>query len=229
MSRSFHQPVIDDVKWPTSKSKKWADEWLSAVTTEDKVLAVVIFGSSVRPVSESYDLDLLYLFREKPPNFRPPPIEVDLRAYEIQKVPRLLEAGHDLLTWALRFGRAIFERDSIWTNLKRDWQDKVPFPDSSVARARAAKSFALLKELEQVGDTDAAFEQWVTYLTHVARAELIDARVFPGSRPELVGQLELIKKRELANDLRLALTNRNKIMHQELRHRDADYGRLAKA
>lgn len=52
-----------------------------------------------------------------------------------------------------------------------------------------------------LGDADAAREQALSYLTHSARAELLEAGVYPASRPELPEQLRSIGDYLLAGRL----------------------------
>jgi len=55
-----------------------------------------------------------------------------------------------------------------------------------------------LTDVFQLGDTDAAHEQALSYLAHLARAELLDRGVYPASRPELAEQLRGIGNYRLA-------------------------------
>jgi hypothetical protein len=43
-----------------------------------------------------------------------------------------------------------------------------------------------------LGDTDAAYEQALSYVTHIARAKLLKRRVYPASRPEIPRQLRAV-------------------------------------
>jgi hypothetical protein len=58
-----------------------------------------------------------------------------------------------------------------------------------------------MTNLLQLGDADAVREQAVSYLTHLARAELLNAGVYPASRPELPEQLREIGDDDLAGRL----------------------------
>ena len=58
------------------------------------------------------------------------------------------------------------------------------------------------------GDRDAAAELRASMLTHLARAALSGAAVFPQSRPELPGQLRGIGEQALADQLDEALAQR---------------------
>ena len=67
---------------------------------------------------------------------------------------------------------------------------------------------AAYDEMRALGDLDAAAELNVAMLTHLARAALSDAGVFPRSRPELVDQLRSIDEGPLADRLADALAHR---------------------
>jgi hypothetical protein len=127
-----------------------------------------------------------------------PPLEVDLRAYSTADIEARLQSGHDLLGWAVRFGRALFQRELFWDRLRDSWRLRLPLPSSKVARARAASAYRHLTDVFQLGDTDAAHEQALSYLAHLARAELLDRGVYPASRPELAEQLRGIGNYRLA-------------------------------
>ncbi|HYW47543.1 MAG TPA: hypothetical protein VE959_32035 [Bryobacteraceae bacterium] len=125
-------------------------------------------------------------------------MEVDLRAYSTGSIEDRLKAGHDMLGWALQFGRVLFQRDRFWDSLAEAWRHRLVLPSSKLARARAANAHRHLVTVLQFGDADAAQEQALSYLTQLARAELLDRGVFPASRPELAQQLRDIGNVQLA-------------------------------
>ena len=53
----------------------------------------------------------------------------------------------------------------------------------------------------EIGDVDAALEQAISYLTHLAWADLLERGIFPASRRELPGQLRAIDSQRLADCL----------------------------
>jgi hypothetical protein len=57
------------------------------------------------------------------------------------------------------------------------------------------------------GDTDAVHDLAVSYLTHVARAELLERGVYPASRPELASQLRASNGSQIAEQLDRLLQN----------------------
>ena len=168
----------------------------------------VASGSAVRDVEHSDDLDLVMVYRTRRPNLPRPPIDVDLRLYEQAEVLRKLKVGHDYLSWTVRYGCVLFERDAWWTRLSVDWNDRLPLPSVAEARERADKARRLYNDVPAIGDHDAAAELRLSMLTFLARAALSSAGVFPKSRPELAGQLRDIDKQALADRLSDALAHR---------------------
>lgn len=202
--------LIAHVRWPSDAARDWAIHFIDELKTHSTTLAVVFFGSSVRPVSSVGDLDLLIVFEEIEPELTGIPIDVDVRSYAASKIPELISKGHDLLGWAIRYGVVAYERNSYWSELRRDWMPKLPFPSAVVAEQRAERAEGLLRKLQAIGDDDAAAEQHLSVLTHQARSLLLRRGVFPISRPELAGQLRQAGQSELAIQLDLALARRSR-------------------
>lgn len=220
MSTSSNQTFLVDIgavaRWPTPEAREWAERAFAPLCSSPDILAVVLFGSTVRPVDSSFDLDCLYIYRGERPDLPAVPIEVDLRGYPADRVDELIEGAHDLLLWSIRFGRLVCERNGYWTHLTAYWSSRLPFPSAEVAEARAAEADRLYADLREVGDEDAAIEQLVTALTHRARAALLRANIFPASRPELPAQLREIGEIRLADALSVAIEERNSLAHEQI-------------
>ncbi|MCH7531661.1 MAG: hypothetical protein IIB36_07800 [Gemmatimonadetes bacterium] len=199
--------------WPTSETRRRATQVIAGLCESDSVIAVVVFGSAVRKAVCSFDLDVLYVYAGSKPEVPGPTFEIDLRGYSAPSVEPLIAEGHDLLCWSVRYGRCVCEKRGYWSELTTRWIDRVPLPSADKARHRADKARSLYKDTLAIGDVDAALEQYVTYLTHEARARLVDAGVFPASRPELLAQLESAGASLLARELRGALHRRNVRAH----------------
>lgn len=179
------------LRWPTERSREWTLAFLGQAHECPGITAIVGVGSAVRAGVESTDLDLIVISDDRA-NFRKTfgtPPEVDIRVYGPSGVEASLQDGHDMLGWAVKFGKVLFQRDGYWDEVVRRWKDRLPFPDIDSAYARASDSYRWLSEFHGVGDTDAAYEHALSYLTHLARAALVEREVYPASRPELPGQL----------------------------------------
>ncbi len=202
-------PTLAAVRsWPSSRARLWTIDAVTVARQDSAILAIVASGSAVRDVAQSDDLDLVLVYRRSRPNVPRPPIGVDLQQHEAAEVPRKLADGHDFLSWAVRFGQPLFEREEWWSRLRADWIDRLSLPSAAEARKRARRAQQLHQELKSLGDHDAATENYVSMLTHLARATLSDAGILPRSRPELADQLRRIGEAPLADRLTEALAHR---------------------
>ncbi len=200
---------LDAVRlWPDETARTWTHNVVEEVSRNPVIVAFVASGSSVRDVESSDDLDLVLVYKQCRPALPRPPISIDLRQYEASSVSHKLAEGHDYLSWTVRYGRVLFERDGWWTRLHTDWNDRLLLPSVETAKERARKAERLYAELCAVGDRSAAAELQISMLTQLARAALSKADVFPKSRPELVDQLRIIGEQTLADRLASALTHR---------------------
>ena len=200
---------LDAVRsWSSGEAREWTLQAVRTARSNEAATAVVASGSTVRDVEYSDDLDLVMVYRNHPPDLRRRPIDVDLRLYEQAAVLQKLAAGDDYLSWTVRYGHALFERDAWWTRLYADWNDRLTPPSAVEARAGADRTRTLYDEMLSIGDLDAAAELRISMLTHLARAALSKAGVFPKSRPELSEQLRSIGEQTLADRLAGALARR---------------------
>jgi hypothetical protein len=217
-AEGLHQgtvPAIGAVlRWPSGNARDWAERTFSTLCNDPEILAVVLFGSTIRPAKSSFDLDCLFIYRGQPPTLPPAPMEVDVRGYKADQVDELIRAGHDLLVWSVRLGKLVCERDEYWSRLTAYWGSRAPFPSPDVAEKRARDAERILADLREMGDEDAAVEQLVTVATHRARAALLRANVFPASRPELPTQLRNISENSLADALIHAMQMREALSRQ---------------
>ncbi len=196
-------------RWPTTHAREWLSSFLRRARQDSNVLAVIVVGSAIRPSVTSDDLDLIVICRDRRLLREKAPIEVDLRSFDGGRIEEEVRGGHDLLTWSLRYGQALYDPDGRWADVARRWAARLPMPDVSVARSRADKVRAQLDAMRAAGDDDAVIDLNVSYLTHLARAALAEARVFPASRPELPDQLRGIGQTNLADRLDKALSARS--------------------
>lgn len=208
-SALLRKSIVDEqiLRWPTPTARLWTLSLLEAALYDRNISAIVAAGSAVRPNVISKDLDLVVICRDSSAlNFKPP-IEIDLRVYEEKTIEDSLKNGHDLLNWTIRFGKSLFDREEYWHRLVNSWKSRLPFPSAVSARQRAASAARHLSNAITFGDANAAREQAVSYLTHIARAELLENGVYPKSRPELPNQLRNIGSWRLAASLERLLTS----------------------
>lgn len=193
-------------RWPTAHAKEWVENFVKRTVTDPQVLAVVAVGSSVREGVQSNDLDLVAIVQHDLGSYKEhPPLEVDLRIYANDGLETQIRQGHDYLGWAVRFGVVILEKNAFWSKMVSTLNDQIPLPSALVARERAITAYRHFRAVLEVGDEDAALEQVVSMLTHLARAELVEAGVYPASRPELPQQLAAVGRIPIARLLSKAL------------------------
>ena len=196
--------------WPEDAARDWTRLLVAAAGSDTGVQAVVATGSAVRDVDRSDDLDLVLVHRGARPDLSRPPISVDLRCYDRADVATKLAGGHSYLSWAVRFGRPLFERGRWWSDLSAAWSPRLVVPSPVEATRLAQQAERYRDALADAGDDDASAEMALSALTHRARAALSTVGVFPQSRPELARQLRLIGEHELSERLKQALVRRQK-------------------
>lgn len=136
--------ATDEVhRWPTPRSRDWTNAFLDSAGRNANIVAVVGVGSAVRPCVRSGDIDLVVICKS-PSDIKGPsdidearPLEVDLRVYDVADVDARLESGHDMLGWAVMFGRVLFQRDCFWDRVVESWRHRLPLPSPKLARARS--------------------------------------------------------------------------------------------
>ena len=195
-------------RWPSEKARNWVEAFVLTARQDEATEAVVLLGSMVRPVSQVEDADIIHVFRRKKILLAGRPLDVDLWSYSAAYVPELIAGGNDILGWAIKFGYLLCEKNRYWTSLREAWLTRLPFPSAKVALERARRAGELREELRRMGDADAADEERLTELTHLARARLLSREVYPASRPELPDQLRSIGESGLARLLSGALRKR---------------------
>lgn len=203
-------------RWPTSEARTWVEEFLTRAQQDKNVQSIIAIGSAVRKDVRSDDLDILVICSCVNSLSECAPIEIDLRAFNVECIEEKIEAGHDLLGWAVLFGKPLFDRKGCWCSIVDYWDGKVPLPDPAVAHSRAVATRRRMQEMREIGDDEAVVELEVAYLSHEARAILTESGVYPASRPELPDQLQSVGARKLAENLRLALETREDLRNHPI-------------
>ena len=135
-------------------------------------------------------------------------MEIDLRKMNFDDVEEKVENGHDLVSWAVRFGQPLLDNNHAWEDIVRRWKSRLPLPDPKVSMERARAVRKRMEEMSDIGDENAVADLQVSYLTHQARACLAKAGVYPQSRPELPRQLRKLGEFRLAEELDTVLSER---------------------
>lgn len=193
---------LDAVRqWPSEPAKRWAHWFLEHADRDEDVRVVVGIGSAFRDVDSAADIDLLVAYLQEPAPFGPVPIDVDVRLVPVDRLRTLALQGDHLVGWGLTYGVLLLDKDGDWQRLLEELDQQVPLPDRSGALEHARRAKRLHTELLDLGDEEAAREQLLVVLTHIARAMLVDAGIYPPSRPELPSQLRGIGEDTLARAL----------------------------
>jgi hypothetical protein len=161
-------------------------------------MAVVAVGSAVRPSVPSVDIDLVVIANQTSSVKKDHPVEVDLRVYPTADIDIEIERRHDMLIWAVLFGKVLYERHHFWESVVDRWRSHLPLPSVELARTRSAAAYRRLTNVLRIGDEDAVVEQALSFFTHLARIELLEKGVYPASRPELPAQLRAVGDSPLA-------------------------------
>lgn len=193
-------------RWPTARAKEWVQAYVHEAASDPLVVAVLAVGSAVRQGVPSTDMDLLSIVTDLTKTRRErPPLEVDFRSYPAGSVESEIRRGQDYLGWAAKFGVLLHEKDGFWSNLLSRINGRIPLPSWANALERARVAHQHAKDILAAGDDEGALEQITSLLTHLARAALIQAAVYPASRPELPGQLMAAGNLQLSRLLSMAL------------------------
>ncbi len=152
---------------------------------------IILIGSAARG-KETWrsDVDLLVITPALAGKMRSPR-RFHLLYQTRERFVSRLNSGDDFAVWAFRYGRPLSD-DSRW------WQDmlaqppNVPWPDWEQKLGQADKRLIAARKALEDGDTEAAEEEYLMAASHLARASLLRAGVFPLSRPELPDQLRVI-------------------------------------
>jgi hypothetical protein len=195
-------------RWPSEDARRWVERFVRGAADEPRLLAVVAYGSSVRDVPDSSDIDLLYVYSGDDVDLGMPPLDVELRGFQVETLDDRVAAGDEVLGWSLRLGVPLFVRDGCWTELQSRWAGRLPLPSATSAEKRAARALNAATGLAAGGDEDAARELRLSALTQQARARLLRGGMFPLSRPELPQQLASIGEWEIASELDARLAER---------------------
>lgn len=151
--------------------------------------AIVLIGSyargaAVRPIS---DLDVLIVAEDVPYLGT----GIDVVAIAPCRLRERALSGDDFVQWALRFGVPLSGR-SWWLALNRELSPRVPWPDAERKFELASRRLNVIDDLVAMGDGEAAQYELRFAFSLIARGLLLDAGLFPLSRPELPDQLDSV-------------------------------------
>lgn len=184
------------------------DAWMRIVDRFREALAaegapeqiVVLIGSVARgTANEQSDVDILVISEGNPHKVQSDP-PAHVQYFTRTQFLERLGAGDDFAAWCVRYG-AVLEDTEGWAHLLVSVEAKV-WPDWRRKLPHATRRLHLAASMFRLGDLDAASEETLYLLTHLGRALLLRAGLFPLSRPEMPEQLESIGHPALARLIR---------------------------
>ena len=182
MTHTLEFPMIR--RW-IGGAKEWLSKFLASAPGLKSIVAIVVMGSAIRKRGHRRsDFDLLVVFRGKRPIIKAP-LVIDIRFVSIDQIQDQISKGHEIVCWALQFGRVLYDPEHFWQKLANTWAGRVPLPSALDAQTRGEKCLARAVEMINLEDESAADDLVLGALTQFGRQRLIEAGVFPASRPEL--------------------------------------------
>lgn len=174
-------------------ARDWVTDFLVAASADSSLVAIIAMGSAIRARGHRRsDFDLLILYQGTRLTIKAP-LEVDLRLLSTDCIETEIAKGNDVLGWAIKFGVSLHDPQGYWGRLQEAWRVRLPLPSAAEARRRADQSLARAVDMLHVGDDSAADDLLLAALTQFARQRLIQAGVYPASRPELPDQLRQLR------------------------------------
>jgi len=195
---------------PESEERRTRINWrrcgaltLRALREEDllKRAVVVLIGSYARGITTwRSDIDVLVLLHEPRRPKLKVPHGMHLHFEDIEKFAQRFAEGDDYVISSVRYGKLLYDRSNFWETLRQQLES-ARWPDSRDKIGHAERRIKLGNELLEMGDIDAATEEYLFGATQIARAILLRHGLYPLSRPELSKQLLDLGQSDLATDI----------------------------
>lgn len=167
-----------------------------------RTAVVVLIGSYARQIETwRSDVDILVLLRGNSFPKLKAPFGTHLHVASQEQFVQKVDGGDDYAISAVRYGALLYDRLGFWAELRRRL-DHTVWPDWRNKIGHAKRRLALGDDLLEMGDLEAATEEYLFAATQIARAILLRNKVYPLSRPELSDQLVFLRRSNLAAELR---------------------------
>jgi len=118
--------LVAERRWPSAGAEGWVKRFLERACKAPETVAVVLIGSLARATPEARDVDLLYVHEGDAGLLSHCPDDVDIRAYRKEEFMDGVAKRDDLVTWALRYGRVLCQRDLFWSELISSFGGHLP-------------------------------------------------------------------------------------------------------
>ena len=189
--------------------------FMESIRGNEEDLSVVLVGSVARHTqSENSDIDLLVISK-RPFEALSIPSKVHLMHSTYDDFLKQLEIGEDFEAWSVRLGVVVHD-NGLWSEILNRPESKI-WPAWQKKVVHGARRLFLASKLIETGDLDAATEEMLYAVGHIARGLLLKAEVFPLSRPELEDQVEALGYPHIASIHRDLRTNPDKDLRFLLR------------
>lgn len=162
---------------------------------------VVLIGSYARNVETwRSDVDILVLLQQPLCPRLNIPDDVHLHFEDKEKFARRFVEGDDYAISSVKYGKLLHDESNFWGTLKQQLKN-VKWPEWRDKISHAERRLKVGDELLEMGDIDAAIEEYLFGATQISRAILLKRGIYPLSRPELSGQLISIGQADLATQI----------------------------
>ncbi len=159
---------------------------------------VVLVGSWARGTQTASTSDIDVLVGAPSPQRRPVQRRMHVFYLDDAQLRARVAAGDDVALWFLKFGVPL-SGALRWRVLKQSLLEPRPQVDLEKKLDLARTQVRYAEDFLGMGDSEAAQDELHVGAEHLARALLIQAGLFPASRPEVPGQLRSIGHRRLAH------------------------------
>jgi predicted nucleotidyltransferase len=189
--------------------------FMERIRSNEEDLSVVLVGSVARHTqSENSDIDLLVVSK-RPFEGLSLPSRVHLMHSTYDDFLKQLENGEDFEAWSVRLGVVVHD-NGLWSEILIRPESKT-WPSWQKKVVHGARRLFLANKLIETGDLEAATEEMLYAVGHIARGLLLKADIFPLSRPELEDQIEALGYPHIASIHRELRTNPDKDLRFLLR------------
>ncbi len=106
------------------------------------------------------------------------PIDVHIHLTTREAFLQKLDEGNDFEAWTIRFGKVCLDPSGWWLSFIGKGRDQ-KWPDWRVKVKHARKRQSMARAMLDIGDHDAAEEEYLMAEAHIARALLLRSGVFP--------------------------------------------------
>lgn len=210
-TRKIRPPQVADARRPPLNWRRCAALTLQALRKAAllRSAVVVLIGSYARnTVTWRSDVDILVITPLPNPLRISVPHGVHVHFEDKEEFVSKFHNGDDYAVSSVRYGKLLYDRTNFWNSL-REGLETTKWPSWSDKINHAERRLKLGHDLLDMGDLDAATEEYLLAATQLARTTLLQCGIYPLSRPEISEQLVAIGHGGLAADITLLIEGRS--------------------